>query len=432
LAEFKLLLNTSAEGLRQWVFAEIAFLNSTNRTQEVVTLQRLDASVAQIQREIQNVTERQALEQLEIRLAEAEFRLYEELLRLSRPGAYKRQLLTLSEDLAVRVVQEIRTLVNQNRTLEANGLRSQEQELVLLDVEIRDAITNEELQRLETRLQNLELRVIDELISLGLQARRSKRDLKADVIKRAQELINITNDAIKAFQAQNRSQSVTLLQNSERQIQSIITQLNAANLTAAQTGILEGQLIQAEFQLAADLRRLGRPIDLNEWRDLLITRGDGLQQWAAYEISQAKNRSVEVRRVEELEVQIRNITAVLRNATLRSDLELLERVLNQVEENLIAELRILGSPAIPRDTIIALERRAEELAIKLIIAIRQLFAEGRYLLAEGLQAEERNLIQLDVDLRVALTPERILRVEQRLKEAEDRVAAELQRIVGSA
>jgi hypothetical protein len=369
---------------------------------------------------------------LEIRLAEAEFRLFEELLRLSRPEAYKRQLVRVAEDLAVRVVQEIRFLVNQNRTLEAEGLRSQEQELVLLDVEIRDAVAVEELQRLETRLQNLELRVIDELVRLGLQAPRRKRDLKADVLKRAQELIAITNDAIKAFQAQNRSQAVQILQNAENQLQQLITELNAANLTQAQVGMLEGRLIQAEFQLAADLRRLGRPIDLNEWRDLLITRGDGLQQWAAYEIAQAKNRSVEVRRVEELEAQVRNITAVLKNATLRSDLELLERALNQVEENLIAELRILGTPAVPRDQIIALERRAEELALKLIIEIRKLYAEGRYLLAEGLQAEERNLIELDVDLRVALTPERILIVEQRLKEAEDRVAAELQRIAGSA
>jgi hypothetical protein len=432
LQEFKLLLNTSAEGLRQWAANEIAALKAENRSQDITVLQRQEAAINQILAELANVTERQALEQLEIRLAEAEFRLFEELLRLSRPEAYKRQLVRVAEDLAVRVVQEIRFLVNQNRTLEAEGLRSQEQELVLLDVEIRDAVAVEELQRLETRLQNLELRVIDELVRLGLQAPRRKRDLKADVLKRAQELIAITNDAIKAFQAQNRSQAVQILQNAENQLQQLITELNAANLTQAQVGMLEGRLIQAEFQLAADLRRLGRPIDLNEWRDLLITRGDGLQQWAAYEIAQAKNRSVEVRRVEELEAQVRNITAVLKNATLRSDLELLERALNQVEENLIAELRILGTPAVPRDQIIALERRAEELALKLIIEIRKLYAEGRYLLAEGLQAEERNLIELDVDLRVALTPERILRVEQRLKEAEDRVAAELQRIAGSA
>jgi hypothetical protein len=432
LQEFKLLLNTSAEGLRQWAANEIAALKAENRSQDITVLQRQEAAINQILAELANVTERQALEQLEIRLAEAEFRLFEELLRLSRPEAYKRQLVRVAEDLAVRVVQEIRFLVNQNRTLEAEGLRSQEQELVLLDVEIRDAVAVEELQRLETRLQNLELRVIDELVRLGLQAPRRKRDLKADVLKRAQELIAITNDAIKAFQAQNRSQAVQILQNAENQLQQLITELNAANLTQAQVGMLEGRLIQAEFQLAADLRRLGRPIDLNEWRDLLITRGDGLQQWAAYEIAQAKNRSVEVRRVEELEAQVRNITAVLKNATLRSDLELLERALNQVEENLIAELRILGTPAVPRDQIIALERRAEELALKLIIEIRKLYAEGRYLLAEGLQAEERNLIELDVDLRVALTPERILIVEQRLKEAEDRVAAELQRIAGSA
>jgi len=372
------------------------------------------------------------LEQLEIRLAEAEFRLFEELLRLARPQAYKRQLLRIAEDLAVRVVQEIRFLANVNRTLEAEGLRLQEQELVLLDVEIRDAVSNEELTTLERRLQNLELRVIDELVRLGLQPPRRKRDLKADVLARARELINITQDAIKAFQAQNRTGAVNILTPSVTRLQQLITELSAANLTDAQVGILEGRLLQAEFQVAEDLRRLGRPVDLNEYRDLLITRGNGLQAWAAYEIAQARNRSVQVARVEELEAAVRNVSALLKNATLRSDLTFLEERLDQIELNLIQELRALGAPSIPRDTIIALERRAEELAIRLIIEIRRLFSEGRYLLAEGLQAEERSLIALDVDLRIAVTAERIVRVEARLKEIEDRVAAELARIAGSA
>jgi hypothetical protein len=432
LTEFKLLLNTSALGLKQFAAQEIAALKAENRTQDITVIQRLEASVDQILVELQNVTERQALEQLEIRLAEAEFRLFEELLRLARPQAYKRQLLRIAEDLAVRVVQEIRFLANVNRTLEAEGLRLQEQELVLLDVEIRDAVSNEELTTLERRLQNLELRVIDELVRLGLQPPRRKRDLKADVLARARELINITQDAIKAFQAQNRTGAVNILTPSVTRLQQLITELSAANLTDAQVGILEGRLLQAEFQVAEDLRRLGRPVDLNEYRDLLITRGNGLQAWAAYEIAQARNRSVQVARVEELEAAVRNVSALLKNATLRSDLTFLEERLDQIELNLIQELRALGAPSIPRDTIIALERRAEELAIRLIIEIRRLYSEGRYLLAEGLQAEERSLIALDVDLRIAVTAERIVRVEARLKEIEDRVAAELARIAGSA
>jgi len=432
LTEFKLLLNTSALGLKQFAAQEIAALKAENRTQDITVIQRLEASVDQILVELQNVTERQALEQLEIRLAEAEFRLFEELLRLARPQAYKRQLLRIAEDLAVRVVQEIRFLANVNRTLEAEGLRLQEQELVLLDVEIRDAVSNEELTTLERRLQNLELRVIDELVRLGLQPPRRKRDLKADVLARARELINITQDAIKAFQAQNRTGAVNILTPSVTRLQQLITELSAANLTDAQVGILEGRLLQAEFQVAEDLRRLGRPVDLNEYRDLLITRGNGLQAWAAYEIAQARNRSVQVARVEELEAAVRNVSALLKNATLRSDLTFLEERLDQIEVNLIQELRALGAPSIPRDTIIALERRAEELAIRLIIEIRRLYSEGRYLLAEGLQAEERSLIALDVDLRIAVTAERIVRVEARLKEIEDRVAAELARIAGSA
>jgi len=266
---------------------------------------------------------------------------------------------------------------------------------------------------------------------LGLRVARRRRDLRSDVLARANELINITNAAIASFRRQNRTTAVTLLTNSERVLQALVVELNNASANATNLGQLEGRLIVAEFQLAADLRRLGRPIDQNEYRDLLITRAEGLQAWAVVQIANARNRSVEVARVVELETAVNTLVGLLRNATLRSDLEVLEERLNTVEENLIVELRAIGQPLIPRDQIVALERRAEELAIRLLIEIRRLFAEGRTLLAEGLQAEERLLVELDVDLRVALTAERIARVEQRLTEAENRVAAELARIAGS-
>jgi len=309
-------------------------------------------------------------------------------------------------------------------------LRAEEQELVLLDVEIRDAITNQELTALEARLRRVEGRVYDELVRLGAAVFRRKRDLRSDVLARANELINITNAAIAAFTRQNRTQAVNLLRNSERELQALVVELNNATANATNLGQLEGRLIVAEFQLAADLRRLGRPIDINERRDLLITRAEGLQAWAVVQIAAARNRSVEVARVQELERTVATLVGLLRNATLISDIELLEERLNTVEQDLIAELRAIGSPLIPRDQIVALERRAEELAIQLLIEIRRLFAEGRTLLAEGLQAEERLLVELDVELRVALTAERIARIEVRLAEAEARIAAELARIRG--
>jgi hypothetical protein len=350
------------------------------------------------------------------------------LLSFASPEAYRRLLLRIAEDLSVRIVVEVRALQRANRTLEAIGLRAEEQELILLDVEIRDAITVAELQQLEERLRRAEGRVYDELVRLG--AARRRRDLRADVLARANELITVTNNAITAFTRQNRTTAVTLLREHERELQAIVVLLNNATANATNLLQVEGRLIQAEFQLAADLRRLGRPVDINESRDLLVTRAEGLQQWAVVQIAAARNRSVEVARVQELEVQLRLVVGQLRNATFRSDIEILEDRLNTVEENLIVELRAIGSPLIPRDQIVALERRAEELAIRLLIEIRRLFAEGRTLLAEGLQAEERLLVELDVDLRTALTPERIVRVEARLTEAETRVAAELARIAG--
>jgi hypothetical protein len=429
--ELRLLLNTTAGALYALATTEIANLTAANRTQDIAILQREEAELASVLSALQNATSQADLQALEQRVGEAEFRLFEELLRLARPEAYRRLLLRIAEDLSVRIVVEIRNLQRANRTLEAVGLRAEEQELILLDVEVRDAVTNEELAQLEARLRRIEGRVYDELVRLGLRTSRRRRDLRSDVLARANELINITNTAIAAFRRQNRTTAVTLLQNAERELQALVVELNNATANATNLGQLEGRLIVAEFQLAADLRRLGRPIDINEWRDLLITRAEGLQAWAVVQIAAARNRSVEVARVEELERAVVTLVGLLRNATLRSDLEALEDRLNTVEENLIVELRAIGAPLIPRDQIVALERRAEELAIRLLIEIRRLFAEGRTLLAEGLQVEERNLVDLDVELRVALTPERIARIETRLTEAENRVAAELARIASS-
>jgi hypothetical protein len=431
LNELRLLLNTSAQALYALATTEIANLTAANRTQDIAILQREEAELKAVLAALANATSQADLYALEQRVGEAEFRLFEELLRLARPEAYRRLLLRIAEDLAVRIVVEIRVLQRANRSLEVEGLRAEEQELVLLDVEIRDAITNQELTALEARLRRVEGRVYDELVRLGAAVFRRKRDLRSDVLARANELINITNAAIAAFTRQNRTQAVNLLRNSERELQALVVELNNATANATNLGQLEGRLIVAEFQLAADLRRLGRPIDINERRDLLITRAEGLQAWAVVQIAAARNRSVEVARVQELERTVATLVGLLRNATLISDIELLEERLNTVEENLIVELRAIGSPLIPRDQIVALERRAEELAIQLLIEIRRLFAEGRTLLAEGLQAEERLLVELDVELRVALTAERIARIEVRLTEAETRVAAELARIAGT-
>jgi len=427
--EMRLVLITSAEGLQQWATAEIANLTASNRTADAALIQREVSELQSILALLQNTTTQAELFALEQRVGEVEFRLYEQLLSFARPEAYRRLLLRLAEDLAVRITVEIRNLQRANRTLEAIGLRSQEQDLILLDVEVRDAISVQELQQLEERLRRFEGRLYDELVRLG--AARRRRDLRADVIARANELINIANDAIAAFRRQNRTTAVTLLTNSERELQALVAELNNATANATNLGQLEGRLIVAEFALVADLRRLGRPIDQNEYRDLLLTRAEGLNTWAIVQIANARNRSVEVQRVQELQSQVALLVGMLRNATFRSDLEVLEERLNTVEENLIVELRAIGQPLIPRDQIVALERRAEELAIRLLIEIRRLFAEGRTLLAEGLQAEERNLVALDVDLRVALTPERIVRIEARLTEAENRVAAELARIAGT-
>lgn len=429
--EYRRLLITSAQTLQQWATTEITTLTAANRTADIRVIQQEERAIAAIVTELQNATNRNTLRELESRLGESEFRLYEELLRLQRPEAYRRLLIRNAEDLAVLVLTEVRALRARNRTLEAEGLLAEETNLILLDVELRDASTVAQIQALETRLQAIEQRVNRQLVALGVRTTPVKRALKDDLIGRSIELINITNDAIADLKKQNASANgIQQLNNTEQQLQTLVAQLkNATNETQVQA--LEGRVLQLELNLAEELRRLGHPLDVNERRELLITRATALLQYATAQIANARNRSLEVTRIQAQETAINNTINALRNATLHSDLTTLEERLNNLENVLADELRALGQPLVPRDTIVNLQNRAEELAIRLINEIRVLRTAGRTLLAEGLQVELGILIDLDVELRVALTPQQIVSVERRLQEAETRVATELRQITGS-
>jgi len=203
---------------------------------------------------------------------------------------------------------------------------------------------------------------------------------------------------------------------------------NATNQTQVQ--ILEGRALRAEFQLVDDLRRLGRPVDLKERRELLVTAANGLYQYATAQIAvlRAANRTVEISRVEAQEKAIADLVARLKNATLESDLSRLEDELSNAEIRLAEELRLAGQPVITRDEYDRLLRAAEELIVKVIVAIRNLEAQGDSLLAEGLRVEEQHLIRLDVLIRTAVFPEEIASLEARLKEETEHITAALAQI----
>jgi len=379
------------------------------------------------QRTNATLTEIQAIEGA---LNGIEIRIGQLLAQISQQFVTRREierLLRSSQEFIELISDTVKRLRNLSRNVEALGLERMEGEILLLQVAIRSTQNSVEIRMIEQTLVQLEYQIFEVIQGLEATGVRRKRDLRSDVIARATQLINITNAEIAELQRTNRTTGVSLLQSSITNLNQLVSQLrNATNETVILD--LEGQLIVAEFQLADDLRRLGRPLSLNERRDLLITRADGLQRWAAAQIANARNRSIEVGRIQAQQQRIAQIANQLRNATLASDLTFLEEELDEAEEVLIAELLFLGQPLVPYEQIADLQRRAEDLALRLIVVIRQLRASNRILLAEGLQAEEQTLIDLDARLRTAVQPTQIAQIEVDLKAAETRILAELAKI----
>jgi len=328
--------------------------------------------------------------------------------------------------LAVNATIEIRKLREENKGLLAAGLEREERYLIELDVELRSAETPDQVRRIEQRLDEAEQRVQQELRQLGRSLK--KRDLRDDLVKRAEELEKTATQEVKALEAQNRTNAAELIQREERQIQVLVQELkNTTN--EAEVKRLEERLGERENRLAEDLRRLGRPINPSELRDTLVKRAQDLTTRANEEIKvlQSEGRTQAVEGLQREEKQIAELVSELKNATQEQEVRRLEERLGLAEFRLGEVLRQLGRPFVnpERDALI---RRAEEIAVRATVEIRKLREEGRGLVAAGLEREERYLIELDVELRTAVSQDQIKRLEERLNASEQRVVLELRQL----
>jgi hypothetical protein len=363
----------------------------------------------------------QAERRLEERLQETEDRLAAELKKLGKDFVTqqeKQEILRRAQELLVSASNAIRILRQENKTLLAEGLIRQETIVIELEVQLRAAQDPKAIRELEGMLRNVEQQVAFELRQLGRGLK--KRDLRDDLIARAKELLNRANAEVKQLTSENRTQAAELIAREEKNITEIVQQLQKATVES-EIRALEQRLGQQEMRLYMDLRRLGRPVNTQELKELLTRRAQQLTTNAneAIKALRQQNRTQEVQ-VLEREVQaIDVLVAELKNATQEADLR-------RVEEQLgMAEFRLFGELIQELQLLI---RRAEELAVRATIEIRKLREEGKGLLAEGLEREERYLIELDVELRTASTPEQVRRLAERLAAAEQRVQQELRQL----
>jgi len=372
----------------------------------------------------------QAERRLEERLQETEDRLAAELKKLGRDFVTqqeRQEILRRAQELLVSASNAIRVLEQQNRTLLAEGLIRQETIIIELEVQLRAAQDPQTIRTLEGMLRNAEQQVAFELRQLGRGLK--KRDVRDDLIVIARALLNRANAEVRVLTSQNRTQAAELIAREEKNINEIVEQLQKAT-AESEIKALELRLEQQEVRLYMDLRRLGRPGSTQELKDELNRRAQELIATANREINVLKqqNKTQEVEVIQREEQAITVLLAELKNATQEADLRRVEEQLGVAEFRLFEELRSLGRPVISRRELEQVIRRAEELAVRATIEIRKLREEGKGLLAEGLEREERYLIELDVELRSASTPEQVQRLAERLAAAEQRVQQELRQL----
>jgi hypothetical protein len=427
--ELKESLIFRATGLVVMANEEIRVLKNENRTDAVTRVQAEEKAITDLITELKAATTETAVRDVEGRLTLAMAKLFVDLQASGGPLNFQRDLervIRRAEELAIRATIEIRKLREQGKELLSAGLQREEQYLLELDVELRAATTPEQIRRIEERLNETEARVNQELKQLGVS--RTRRDLKDDLIKRAADLETRANAEVKTLRSQNRTNAADLIEREEKLIQQLVVELKN---TTQEPDLrrLEERLGEREFRLAEDLRRLGRPTNPTDLKEVLIRAGEAFVARAEAEIKvlQSQNLTQAVAVVQKLEKDVTDLVAVLRNATAEADIQKAEQSLSLAEFTLEEELRQLGRPQIDVERL-RLIGRAEEIAVRATIEIRKLREEGKPLLAAGLEREERYLVELDVELRTATTPEQIKRLEGRIDEAEKRVVDELKRL----
>jgi len=139
---------------------------------ETAELERLEKSIAGIIVEAKIANGTFDLLALESRVKNLEIELNAELKRLTpQPtlsDAEVQALLKKAEELALRGKTVIRALREKGRTVEAEGLDFEVQGLIVLDIMLRTAVTNEEISLLGMQLAQTEKTVEAQLSQLSV------------------------------------------------------------------------------------------------------------------------------------------------------------------------------------------------------------------------------------------------------------------------
>lgn len=176
-------------------------------------------------------------------------------------------LLTKATALEKQANSAIKSLVNTGRSAVAAELEREEKVLQRLATELKAATGEQALRRLETEVKSAENRLATELRRIeGRSSRPSsspstttvasivKRDVRDDVLAKAEAVEKNATAEIEKLKAQGRTMAVAALQRDETRLQHVATELKAAT-SEATIRRLEAEVRAIEMRIQEEIRR---------------------------------------------------------------------------------------------------------------------------------------------------------------------------------
>jgi len=353
--------------------------------------------------------------------------------------------------LEARAKAEIQKLTDAGKTTMVAELEREERIIANLAMEVRNAhpvgvLGEARLRALETSLTLAESRLDAEL--KRLEGSVAKRDVKADLLAKAAELLTKSNGIIALLESQGKPLLAAGVKTVEKFVMDIEQHLEALHPTSELGKLaltaLEGLLKTAETKLEEELKKLGEAAKAK--RDLqtdllakaaeLLTKSNG-----AIALLESQGKPLLAAGIKAVEKFIIDIETHLKNLHPTSEfgklaLSGLEALLHTAETKLEDELKKIGSAVAKRDLQADLLAKAAELLTKSNGIVSLLESQGKPLLAAGVKAVEKFVIDIEQHLQ-ALHPTSELgklaltALEGLLKTAETKLEEELKKISGA-
>jgi DNA repair exonuclease SbcCD ATPase subunit len=168
-------------------------------------------------------------------------------------------LITAADDLVTKAKAEVEKLKTAKKDREAAHIEMEERAIARLAEEIKNAPTEtDHIKQLETRLQEAETRLTEELKKLDASSTgaRLRRATKEELVTAADDLVTKAKAAVEKLRADGKGLQATHIEFEEKQIQHLAEEIKAAANEDAHIKMLENRLQQAETRLTEELKKL--------------------------------------------------------------------------------------------------------------------------------------------------------------------------------